>query len=161
GEIPFSPYYGSVDATPLFLVLLSETFNWTADEDLVAELLPAAMNALDWIENYGDLDGDDFVEYKRRSPRGLTNQGWKDSWDAHMHRDGGVANTPIALVEVQGYVYEAQYRMSQLLRQFGQTDRADGLKKRASDLAKKIEKAFWMPGKNFYAMALDADKRQL
>ncbi len=161
GEIPFSPYYGSVDATPLFLVLLSETFNWTADEELVTELLPATMKALDWIENYGDLDGDDFVEYKRRSPRGLTNQGWKDSWDANMHRDGSVANPPIALVEVQGYVYEAQYRMSQLLRQFGQIERADRLKKRASDLAKKIEKTFWMPGKNFYAMALDADKRQL
>ena len=161
GEMPFSPYYGSIDATPLFLILLSETFNWTADEALVSELLPAALRALEWIENYGDLDGDGFVEYKRRSPKGLTNQGWKDSWDANMHRDGSVAAPPIALVEVQGYVYEAQYRMSQLLRQFGHSDRADQLKRRASELAKKIEKAFWMPNEGFYAMALDADKRQL
>jgi len=161
GEMPFSPYYGSVDATPLFLILLSETFNWTADESLVRDLLPAALRALEWIENYGDLDGDGFVEYKRRSAKGLTNQGWKDSWDANMHRDGSVAAPPIALVEVQGYVYEAQYRMSQLLRQFGQSDRADQLKRRASELAKKIEKAFWMPNEGFYAMALDADKRQL
>lgn len=161
GEMPFSPYYGSIDATPLFLILLSETFNWTADEALVNELLPAALRALEWIENYGDLDGDGFIEYKRRSPQGLTNQGWKDSWDANMHRDGSVAAPPIALVEVQGYVYEAQYRMSQLLRQFGHSDRADQLKRRASELAKKIEKAFWMPNESFYAMALDADKRQL
>jgi glycogen debranching enzyme len=161
GEVPFSPYYGSVDATPLFLILLSETFNWTADDALVTELLPAALQALDWIENYGDLDGDGFVEYKRRSSRGLTNQGWKDSWDANMHRDGSVAAPPIALVEVQGYVYEAQYRMSQLLRQFGQSSRADQSKRRASELAKKIEKIFWMPTEGFYAMALDQDKRQL
>ena len=161
GEMPFSPYYGSIDATPLFLVLLSETFNWTADDALVRELLPATFRALDWIENYGDLDGDGFVEYKRRSPRGLTNQGWKDSWDANMHRDGSVAAPPIALVEVQGYVYEAQYRMSQLLRQFGHAGRADQLKRRASELAKKIEKSFWMASEGFYAMALDQDKRQL
>src|SRR5215813_3862351 len=161
GEMPFSPYYGSVDATPLFLILLSETFNWTADESLVRDLLPAALRALEWIENYGDLDGDGFVEYKRRSANGLTNQGWKDSWDANMHRDGSVAAPPIALVEVQGYVYEAQYRMSQLLRQFGQSNRADQSKRRASELAKKIEKIFWMPTEGFYAMALDQDKRQL
>jgi glycogen debranching enzyme len=161
GEMPFSPYYGSVDATPLFLILLSETFNWTADEALVRELLPAALRALEWIENYGDLDGDGFVEYKRRSPKGLTNQGWKDSWDANMHRDGSVAAPPIALVEVQGYVYEAQYRMSQLLRQFGHSEQADQLKRRASELAKKIEKSYWMANEGFYAMALDCDKRQL
>jgi glycogen debranching enzyme len=161
GEMPFGPYYGSVDATPLFLILLSETFNWTGDEKLVREILPAARAALDWIENYGDLDGDGFVEYKRRSAKGLTNQGWKDSWDANMHRDGSVANPPIALVEVQGYCYEAQYRMSQLLRMFGDTERADRLRKSATELAKKIEKHFWLPGENFYAMGLDSHKRPL
>ena len=88
GEVPFGPYYGSVDATPLWLMLLSETFNWTSDEALVREMLPHAYRALDWIDQYGDLDGDGFVEYLRRSPRGLINQGWKDSWDANMHRDG-------------------------------------------------------------------------
>lgn len=161
GEMPFGPYYGSVDATPLFLILLSETFNWTGDDKFVRELLPAAYAALNWIENYGDLDGDGFVEYKRRSPKGLTNQGWKDSWDANMHRDGSVANPPIALVEVQGYCYEAQYRMSQLLRVVGDTERADKLRKSSGELAKKIEKSFWLPQEGFYAMALDARKRPL
>lgn len=161
GEMPFSPYYGSVDSTPLFLVLLCETYNWTADEDLVRELLPAAYRALDWIDQYGDLDGDGFIEYLRRSPRGLANQGWKDSWDANMHRDGTVAKAPIALVEVQGYVYDAKYRMASLLRQFGDTARADSLKREAADLARRFEKAFWMPQRGFYAMALDAGKKQL
>lgn len=161
GEMPFGPYYGSIDATPLFLILLSETFNWTGNERLVQELLPAAHAALDWIDNYGDLDGDGFVEYKRRSLRGLTNQGWKDSWDANMHRDGSVANPPIALVEVQGYCYEAQYRMSQLLRAFGDTERADRLRKSSAELGKKIEKSFWLPQEGFYAMALDNQKRPL
>jgi len=161
GEMPFGPYYGSVDATPLFLILLSETFNWTADEDLVKELLPAAHRALDWIDEYGDLDGDGFVEYLRRSPKGLVHQGWKDSWDANMHRNGAVAQPPIALVEVQGYVYDAKYRMASLLRAFGDTKRADKLKKDALDLSRRFEKAFWMPQRGFYAMALDREKKPL
>jgi glycogen debranching enzyme len=161
GEMPFGPYYGSVDATPLFLILLSETFNWTADEELVKELLPAAHRALDWIDQYGDLDGDGFVEYLRRSPKGLVNQGWKDSWDANMHRDGTVAQPPIALVEVQGYVYDAKYRMASLLRAFGDTKRADKLKKDALELARRFEKEFWMAQSGFYAMALDREKKQV
>ena len=112
GEMPFGPYYGSIDATPLFLILLSETYYWTADDALIEELLPNAYAALEWIDTYGDLDGDGFVEYLRRSPKGLTNQGWKDSWDANMHRDGSIAQPPIALCEVQGYVYDAKYRLS-------------------------------------------------
>ena len=161
GEMPFGPYYGSVDATPLFLILLSETFNWTADEALVEELLPAVYEALDWIDQFGDLDGDGFVEYLRRSPRGLTNQGWKDSWDANMHRDGSVAKPPIALVEVQGYVYDAKYRMASLLRAFGDVNRADKLKREAAQLARRFEKAFWRQQLGFYAMALDSDKKPL
>ena len=161
GEMPFGPYYGSIDATPLFLILLSETFNWTADTELVQELLPAAYKALDWIDRYGDLDGDGFVEYLRRSPKGLANQGWKDSWDANMHRDGTVAKPPIALAEVQGYVYDAKYRMASLLRSFGDTQTADRLKKDATDLAKRFEKAFWVQSRGFYAMALDGNKRPL
>jgi glycogen debranching enzyme len=161
GEMPFGPYYGSVDATPLFLILLSETFNWTADEEFVNELLPAAHGALDWIDRYGDLDGDGFVEYLRRSPKGLDNQGWKDSWDANMHRDGTIAEPPIALAEVQGYVYDAKYRIASLLRAFGDTKRADKLKRDTLELARRFEKAFWMPQRGFYAMALDANKRQV
>jgi glycogen debranching enzyme len=161
GEMPFSPYYGSIDATPLWLILLSETFNWTADEQLVRDMLPHAYRALEWIEKYGDLDGDGFVEYQRRSPRGLANQGWKDSWDAILHRDGETAKAPIALSEVQGYVYEAKYRLASLLRAFGDTKTADKLKKEAADLAKSFEKSFWMPGRSFYALALDGGKRQV
>ena len=160
GEMPFGPYYGSVDSTPLWLILLSETFNWTADEHLVKEMLPHAYRALEWIDAYGDLDGDGFIEYLRRSPRGLANQGWKDSWDAIMHRDGEIARAPIALCEVQGYVYEAKYRMASLLRSFGDTRAADKLKRDAAEMQKRFEKAFWMPKFGFYAMALDAEKRQ-
>ncbi|MGZ4824454.1 MAG: amylo-alpha-1,6-glucosidase [Terriglobales bacterium] len=161
GEMPFGPYYGSIDATPLFLILLSETFNWTADEKLVRDLLPAAYRALEWIATYGDFDGDGFVEYIRHSSRGLANQGWKDSWDANMHRDGTVARPPIALVEVQGYVYDAKYRMASLLRAFGDTVNAERLRREASELAKRVEKAFWMPSRGFYAMALDGEKKPL
>jgi glycogen debranching enzyme len=160
-EVPFSPYYGSVDATPLWLILLSETYNWTADEQLVRDMLPHAYRALEWMERYGDLDGDGFVEYQRRSPRGLANQGWKDSWDAIMHRDGEVAKAPIALCEVQGYVYEAKYRMASLLRAFGDSATADKLKREATEMAKRFEKAYWMPSRGFYALALDGEKRQV
>jgi glycogen debranching enzyme len=160
GEMPFGPYYGSVDATPLWLILLSETFNWTADEQLVKDLLPNAYRALEWIDSYGDLDGDGFVEYQRRSPKGLANQGWKDSWDAIMHRDGEIAKSPIALCEVQGYVYEAKYRMASLMRSFGDIKTADRLKRESTEMARRFEKAFWMPKLGFYAMALDRDKRQ-
>jgi glycogen debranching enzyme len=161
GEMPFGPYYGSIDATPLFLILLSETYNWTADEGLVRELLPAAFRALDWIDRYGDLDGDGFVEYLRRSRKGLLNQGWKDSWDANMRPNGQVATPPIALIEVQGYVYDAKYRMASLLRSFGDPTRAERLRKEAIDLARRVEKSFWMPNEGFYAMALDGNKKQV
>ncbi len=160
-EMPFGPYYGAVDSTPLFLILLSETFNWTADERLVQELLPNVYRALDWLDKYGDLDGDGFTEYQRRTPRGLANQGWKDSWDAIMHRDGSLAQTPIALVEVQGYVYEAKYRLASLLRHFGDIDTADRLKRDANELQRRFEKSFWMPKQNFYALALDSGKKQV
>jgi glycogen debranching enzyme len=161
GEMPFGPYYGSVDSTPLFLVLLSETFNWTADEGLVREMLPHVYRALEWMGKYGDLDGDGFLEYKRRSPKGLTNEGWKDSWDANMHRDGAIAEPPIALAEVQGYQYDAKFRMASLLRMFGDTETADRLEKEAAELAEKFEKQFWMADQEFYSMALDKDKKQL
>ncbi len=160
-EMPFGPYYGSVDATPLWLILLSETFNWTADDGLIKDMLPHARRALEWIDTCGDVDGDGFVEFVRRSPRGLANQGWKDSWDANLHRDGKVAEPPIALCEVQGYVYEAKYRMASMMRSLGEIRIADKLKKDAADLARCFDKKFWMPQHGFYAMALDREKRQL
>ncbi len=161
GEVPFGSYYGSVDSTPLWLVLLSETYNWTNDEALVRELLPNAYRALDWIDKYGDLDGDGFVEFLRRSQRGLANQGWKDSWDANIHRDGRIAEPPIALAEVQGYVYDAKYRMALLLRRFGNNERADQLRRESTELARRFEKSFWMPERGFYAMGLDAKKQPI
>jgi len=161
GEVPFGPYYGSVDATPLWLILLSETFNWTSDEALAREMLPHVYRALDWIDNFGDVDGDGFVEYVRRSPGGLINQGWKDSWDANIHRDGKVAVPPIALCEVQGYVYDAKYRMASLLRMFGDSERAEKCRREANELARRFDKTFWSAERGFYAMALDADKKPL
>lgn len=160
-EIPFGEYYGSVDATPLFLVLVSEIYNWTADERLIHDLLPNIYKAIEWIDKFGDLDGDGLIEYQRRSAGGLANQGWKDSWDANMHADGEVAKSPIALVEVQGYVYDAKYRMSRLLRRMGDFGTADRLKQEAAEMARRIEKHYWMPKHGFYAMALDKEKRQL
>ena len=160
-EIPFGAYYGSADATPLFLVLCSELFNWTDDEALIEELRPAIYKALAWIDKYADLDGDGLSEYLRRSPKGLINQGWKDSWDANMHADGSVAEPPISLIEVQGYTYDAKYRMSRLLRNLGDAQTADRLKKEATELSRRIEKSFWMTRKGYFAMALDRNKRPL
>ena len=160
GEMPFGPYYGSIDATALFLIAF-RTYNWTADEELVRELLPAAYKALDWIDHYGDLDGDGLVEYLRRSKRGLVNQGWKDSWDANVFSDGRTAHPPIALVEVQGYIYDAKYRMASLLRGLGDVARGEKCRREALEMAKRLEKAFWMPQRGYYAMALDKDKTQL
>jgi len=160
-ELPFGPYYGSLDATPLFLILLSETYNWTADAGLVKRLLPAAYAALDWIDRFGDLDQDGFVEYSRRSQNGLANQAWKDSWDAYMRPDRTVAPPPIAPIEVQGYVYDAKYRMASLLRNFGDAARAEKLKKEATELARALDKAYWMSDRNYFAMALDGEKQQL
>ncbi|HSS98110.1 MAG TPA: glycogen debranching N-terminal domain-containing protein, partial [Terriglobales bacterium] len=158
GEMPFSPYYGSIDSTPLFLILLSEVYNWTADETLIRDLLPTAFRALDWIDRYADLDGDGFVEYAKRSPKGLVNQSWKDSWDANMRRDGSLPASPIAPIEVQGYVYDAKFRMSCLLRNFGENARADKLMEEATALAKRLE-SYWMGDSAYYAIALDNQKK--
>lgn len=160
-EIPFGRYYGSIDSTPLFLVLLSEVFNWTAEDAIIRELLPNIYKAIEWLDKFADLDGDGLVEYLCRSSRGLANQGWKDSWDANIHADGRIAEPPIALVEVQGYVFDAKYRMSRLLRKFGDVATAERLKQEAAELLKRIDRAYWMADKDFYAMALDKNKKQL
>ncbi|MBI3751425.1 MAG: amylo-alpha-1,6-glucosidase [Chloroflexi bacterium] len=161
GELPHRPYYGSVDVTPLWLVLLEETHRWTGDLELVRQLWPNALAALEWIDRYGDLDGDGFVEYRRRAPHGLVNQGWKDSGDAIRHRDGSLAEAPIALVEVQGYVYDAKLRMASLARRLGETALADRLTAEAATLRERFNEAFWMEDLAFYAMGLDAGKRQI
>ncbi|HEY4226990.1 MAG TPA: glycogen debranching N-terminal domain-containing protein [Candidatus Limnocylindrales bacterium] len=161
GELPHRPYYGSVDATPLWLILLDETYRWTGDLELVRSLWPNALAALTWIDKYGDRDGDGFVEYERRTPAGLLNQGWKDSGDAIRHRDGSLATAPIALVEVQGYVYDAKRRMAELADRLDDHELARRLNAEADALRRHFDEAFWMPDVGYYAIALDADKHQV
>jgi glycogen debranching enzyme len=141
-EVPFGPYYGSVDSTPLFLVLLGEVFDWTGDDKLVDELWPHAMAALAWIDANAEKSGDGFVDYLRRSPRGLRNQGWKDSGDAIRDRTGRIAEPPIALAEVQGYVYDARRRLARLARRRGDAAFAAAQESAATALKTKFSTAF-------------------
>jgi len=160
-EIPHSPYYGTVDATPLWLMLLDEYERWTADDELIDQLWPNALAALNWIEKYGDTDGDGFVEYERQSERGLSNQGWKDSWDSVRNRDGSLAEGPIALVEVQGYVYAARRGMARLARLRGETRLAERQEHAAEALRRSFEERFWMDDAGTYALALDGNKTRV
>jgi len=154
-----SIYYGSVDATPLFVMLLAELQRWWPDREVCESLLPYADRALSWITDYADLDGDGFVEYHRRSPSGLVNQGWKDSWDGVRFGDGRLAESPIALCEVQGYVYAAYRGRAELARAWGDEPRATAWDERADDLRERFDRAFWLPDRGCYAMALDATKQ--
>jgi glycogen debranching enzyme len=161
GELPHTPYYGSVDSTPLWLILFGATYDWTGDRAFVDQLWPHAMAALDWIDRYGDRDGDGFVEYERRSERGLLNQGWKDSSDAIRDRTGRGPTTPVALAEVQGYVFDAKRRMAALATLRGEDDLAKRLLAESEALRARFEEAFWVEDQRYYAMALDGDKRHL
>lgn len=161
GEVPHTPYYGSVDSTPLFLILYTEYLQWTDDRVTGEQLLPAAEAALRWIEECGDKDGDGFVEYERKTDRGLRNQGWKDSWDGVPHSDGTPADPPVALVEVQGYCLDARRRMARLYRQLGRRDDAARCTAAVARLKKRLDEAFWMERAGTYAIALDGDKRQV
>ena len=160
-QVPFTPYYGTIDATPLFLLLAAEYFHWTADTDLIKQLLPHIDAAIQWIDQYGDADGDGFVEYVQKSTKGIANQGWKDSADSIVHADGEYALAPIALVEVQGYVYQAKKRLAPLFRHLGDSARADQLEAQAAQLQQRFEEQFWMEEEQFYAIALDGAKRQV
>ena len=161
GEIPHVPYYGTIDATPLWLVLLHETWRWTGDDALVRELLPNARRALEWIDRYGDLDGDGLVEYSSTSPRGLVNQGWKDSGDGVPFPDGRLPQPPIALVEVQGYVYDAKIRSAALFARLGEQDTAQRLADEAARLRRRVIEAFWLEDLGTFALALDGEKRAM
>ncbi len=152
-------YYGSVDATPLFVMLLGELRRWDAGDELVEELLPHADRALAWIEDFGDRDGDGYVEYQRTSEHGLANQGWKDSWDAIRHADGRLCDTPIALCEVQGYTYAAYVARAHLAREAGDTATYDRYRTKALDLRRRFNEDFWVEEHGWYAMALDGDKQ--
>jgi glycogen debranching enzyme len=157
---PHSPYYGTVDATPLFLVVLDEYERWTGDTATVRELEPNARAAIRWLEEYADLDGDGFVEYCTRNPEtGLVNQAWKDSWNAIIHPDGRVAARPHAVCEVQGYAYDARVRSARLARDvWNDPELADRLERDAASLRARFDDAFWLEDEGFYALALDAAK---
>lgn len=160
-HVPHSQYYGTIDATPLFIILLWEAYQWTGETKLLDQFLPYAEAAVGWLDDYGDLDGDGFVEYKRRSRRGLRNQGWKDSGDSISFADGRLAKGPIALSEVQGYVYDAKKKMAGIYRVLGKSDMADKLDLQAARLREQFNELFWMPEQDFYAIALDGDKQQV
>ncbi|WP_285244013.1 glycogen debranching N-terminal domain-containing protein [Pseudarthrobacter sp. fls2-241-R2A-127] len=156
-----SAYYGSVDATPLFVDVLGAVSRWGFGADIIAGLLPHADRALEWIRHYGDKDGDGFVEYERLNDQGLINQGWKDSWDGINFADGTLAEPPIALCEVQAYVYAAYTARAWMAYDAGDTARGDDLADRAAELKRRFNEQFWMPDRGYYAIALDGRKRQV
>jgi glycogen debranching enzyme len=158
-EIPFVPYYGTVDATPLFLLLLAEYVRWTGDLALARELWPAAEQALTWMDRWASPFGDGYLWYQRRSPVGLDNQGWKDSHDSVMHATGELAKGPIALVEAQAYRYAALLDAADVAEAIGRAAVAPTLRARAGRLRERFEAEFWMEDEQFYALALDGDRQ--
>lgn len=159
GEIPFGLYYGSVDSTPLFVMLAGAYYERTGDLALMRALWPNIELALDWIDTYGDQDGDGFVEYIRKSRTGLDNQGWKDSSDSVFHENGELAEGPIALCEVQGYVYDAKQQGARLAEVLGLPERASELRRQAEKLKQQFEEVFWCEDLSTYALALDGHKK--
>src|SRR5947209_8027999 len=160
GERPHSPYYGTHDATPLFLILLDEYERWANDRDFIRSLKPAAMRALEWIERYGDPDGDGYLEYQTRSKEGLVNQCWKDSSNSILFSDGTVAKGPIATCEIQGYAYDARMRTARLAREvWNDPALAQRLERDALALRERFDRDFWIAARGHYALALDGEKR--
>jgi glycogen debranching enzyme len=159
GEVPFQKYYGSVDATPLFLVLASAYYERTGDLAFLQRIWEQLESALAWMDRYGDVDGDGFIEYQRRSSNGLENQGWKDSHDSISHQDGTLAEGPIALCEIQGYAFSAKMGMANLYDARGDFDQATRLRTEATRLQQQFQKAFWCEDLGIYALALDGKKR--
>ena len=158
-EVPFGKYYGSVDSTPLFVLLAGAYFLRTNNLDFVKTIWPNITKALQWIDRYGDTDGDGFVEYSRKSADGLTQQGWKDSGDSIFYADGRLADAPIALCEVQGYVYAAKLTAAVVARALGHTDCADKLERQAYELQKRFESQVWSDELCSYVLALDGNKK--
>ena len=159
GIVPHTPYYGTADATPLFLLLAGSYFRWTQDSQTMKALRPALDAALRWIDDHGDADGDGFIEYERRSKGGLRNHGWKDSHDSVMHADGTLAEGPIALAEVQGYVYLGKLRAADVYEALGASEVAERLRGKAAELRAEFEERFWDPQEESLALALDGEKR--
>lgn len=159
GEVPFRRYYGTIDATPLFILLAARYFQRTGDRQTMLEIWPNLEAALTWIDRYGDQDGDGFVEYMRQTSQGLANQGWKDSCDAIFHANGELANGPIALCEVQAYVYAAKHELAQVAVILDKHPLAQRLEQEAQTLRVRFEAAFWCEELDFYALALDGEKQ--
>ena len=160
GEVPFARYYGTVDGTPLFVLLAAAYYQRTADTEFLREIWPNILAALEWIDVYGDRDRDGFVEYARQTDHGLVQQGWKDSGDSVFHNDGRLAVGPIALCEVQAYVYAAKNGIASVAAELGHTDLADRLRLQAADLRAKFQSAFWSEELGIFVLALDGEKKQ-
>jgi glycogen debranching enzyme len=161
-ERPQSPYYGTADATPLFVVLLDEYERWTGDTKLARDLERAARAALNWIDEYADLQGNGYVSYQRRKETGLENQCWKDSWDSISYRNGDLPGFPRATCELQGYAYDAKMRGARLAREVWKDPAfADRLEKEAADLKRRFNRDFWVANGEYFAVALDTDGRQV
>ena len=158
-EVPQIPYYGTADATILFPIVLSELWLWTGDEELLHRNIEAACRCIDWIDHYGDRDGDGFQEYRTRSSQGYRNLGWKDAEDAVLYTDGGMVDLPIATCELQGYVYAAKTRMAELFAHLGRKEESRRLESEAERLKRSFNERFWLEDMGFYAFALDAAKR--
>jgi glycogen debranching enzyme len=159
--IPHTPYYGTADATPLYLITLHAAWRATGDRTLLERHLKTAEGCLSWIDRYGDRDGDGFQEYQTRSPVGYENMGWKDSGDSMVYPDGSLVKGPKALCELQGYVYDAWLRMSEIFDELGKTQRADELRRKAAALFERFNEAFWDDQLGFYALALDGEKKKV
>jgi len=159
--IPHTPYYGTADATPLYLIALHAAWKATGDQTLIERHLPNAEACLIWIDKYGDRDGDGFQEYQTRSTAGYENMGWKDSGDSVMYPDGTLVRGPKALCELQGYVYDAWLRMAEIYDELDNKRRANRLRKKAAILFEKFNEAFWDERSGFYAYALDGDKKKV
>jgi glycogen debranching enzyme len=157
-KVPHTPYYGTADATPLFLIVLHETWKWLGDITLLKTYRDTALRCLDWIDRYGDLDSDGFQEYQTRSSLGIENQGWKDSGDAIIYPDGTQVSAPKALCELQGYVFDAWMRMAEVFEALAENDRAQELRQKAARLQARFEAKFWCEEMGGYALTLDHDK---
>ncbi|MGZ3676943.1 MAG: amylo-alpha-1,6-glucosidase [Ktedonobacterales bacterium] len=160
-KIPFTPYYGTADATILYLTVLSETYRWTGDAQLLRDYREVADACLKWIDAYGDLDGDGFQEYKTYSTLGYENLAWKDSFDAVVYADGTLVPQPKGLCELQGYVYDAKVRMAEVFEALGEPERAQQMRDEAQTLKRKFNDAFWMEDEGCFAYGLDPSKQQI
>ena len=161
-ERPQAPYYGASDTTPFFLILLDEYERWTGDVNLVRALEPNARAAMNWMDHFGDRDGDGYIEYERKTKLGLENQCWKDSWNSILFHDGTLAPTPRATCELQGYAYDARLRCARLARDIWKDEAlAVKLETQAADLKRRFNQDFWIPDRKFFALALDGHKRQV